>query len=166
MTASSSARRLPIAAMTALATLILAAPIADAQDAKVVAGTLTCKGQGTVGLVVGSKEELACKYAPVGGGPVHRFRGSTSRVGLDVGIRGKSVMVWTVLGSTTQIPGEQLGGNFAGVSADVAAGLGVGANVLLGGNNKSIVLQPVSVKGEVGLNIAVGVASLSLTPLP
>lgn len=153
-------------ALPAAAALALATAPAAAQDAKVVAGTLTCEGQGTVGMVIGSKEELVCKYEPVGGGPVHRFAGSTTRVGLDVGIRGKSVMIWTVLGSTTQVPGERLKGNFAGVSADVAAGLGVGANVLLGGNNKSIVLQPVSVKGEVGLNVALGIAALSLTPLP
>jgi hypothetical protein len=77
------------------------------------------------------------------------------------------MMVWTVLGSTTQYPGEHLGGNFVGgVSADVAAGLGVGANALVGGNNKAIVLQPLSEKGEVGFNVALGIASLSLTPLP
>jgi hypothetical protein len=59
-----------------------------------------------------------------------------------------------------------LGGNFVGVSADVAAGLGVGANALVGGNNKAIALQPLSVKGEVGFNVALSIASLSLTPLP
>ncbi len=77
-------------------------------------------------------------------------------------------MVWTALGSTTQIPAEQLGGNCIGVSADLAAGLGVGGNtlVLVGGNNKALVLQPLSVKGEVGFNVALKIASLSLTPMP
>lgn len=139
---------------------------AQAQDAKVAVGTLTCKGQGAVGMVLGSKENLTCTYEAAGGGAVRRFAGATTRIGLDLGVRGESTMIWTVLGTTTQAAGEQLGGSFAGVSADVAAGLGVGANVLVGGNNKSLVLQPLSVKGETGLNIAVGVSSLTLTPLP
>ncbi len=138
----------------------------EAEEAKVVAGTLTCDGQGTVGLIVGSKEDLVCKFTPAGGGAAYRFAGQTTRIGLDVGVRGKSVMVWTVLGSTTQLPGERVGGTYAGVSADVAAGLGVGANVLVGGNKNSVVLQPLSVKGETGINIAVGVSKLTLNPVP
>ena len=161
-----TARRSLVAATAAGLAVAGAAFSAQAQDAKVVAGTLTCEGQGAVGLILGSKENLVCTYNPAGSGPKHRFTGSTTRIGLDVGVRGKSVMIWTVLGSTTQLPGERLGGSFAGVSADIAAGLGVGANVLVGGNNKSVVLQPVSVKGEVGLNIAVGVSGLTLQPLP
>ena len=152
------------AALAAIALTAAFAQTATAQNAKVAAGTLTCKGQGTVGMVVGSKETLTCMYEPIGGGMGRRFSGTTTRIGLDVGVRGESTMVWTVLGSTTQVPGEQLGGSFAGVSADVAAGIGVGANVLVGGNNKSIVLQPLSVKGETGLNVAVGVSTLTLTP--
>lgn len=144
-------------------TQIFAAGGATAQSASLKAGTLTCNSDGTVGLVVGSNEQLSCSYVPVGGGAATRFAGKTSRVGLDVGIRGASVTIWTVLASTTEVPGDRLEGTFGGVSADVAAGLGVGANVLVGGNDKSIVLQPVSVKGEVGLNVSLGVSSLTLT---
>lgn len=165
MTDRTFARRSSIAVLAAVACAAITAP-AGAEDAKVVAGTLTCEGQGAIGLIVGSKEELSCTYKPAGSGSAHRFAGSTTRVGLDVGVRGKSTMIWTVLGSTTQLPGEHLGGTFAGVSADVAAGLGVGANVLVGGNKKSVVLQPLSVKGQTGLNLAVGVSSLTLKPLP
>lgn len=161
-------RAVALACSTTLAVLMGVSLPAQAQTetAKVVAGTLTCEGHGTVGMIVGSKETLDCTYAPAGGGAKHRFSGSTTRVGIDVGVRGKSVMIWTVLGSTTKLPSERLGGTYGGVSADVAAGIGAGANVLLGGNNKSIVLQPLSVKGETGLNIAVGVSSLKLHPLP
>lgn len=160
-----TSHRPAVLAFAVLAALMGYSPPSHSETAKVIAGTLTCQGQGTVGLIVGSKEELICKYAPAGGGPEHSFAGTTTRVGLDVGVRGKSVMIWTVLGSSTELPSERLGGSYAGVSADVAAGLGVGANVLVGGNNKSIVLQPLSVKGETGINIAIGVSSLSLKPL-
>ncbi len=163
---SATPRTVAAAFAAATAVLLVAQSPAIAQEAKVVAGTLTCDGEGTVGLIVGSKESLNCKYAPAGGGPSFRFAGATTRVGLDVGVRGKSVMIWTVLGSSTNIPGDRLAGTFGGVSADVAAGLGVGANVLVGGNSKSIVLQPLSVKGETGINVSVGVSKLTLTPVP
>ncbi len=41
----------------------------------------------------------------------------------------------------------------------------LGANVLVGGSNRTIALQPVSVSGQVGINIALGVADLSLWPV-
>lgn len=146
---------------------VLALPLAsrtDAADARLAAGTLTCQSDGAVGLVLGSKERMDCTYQPAGGGEPRYFAGTATRIGLDVGVRGPSVLVWTVLGSTTQFRSEHLGGSFAGVSADVAAGIGVGANVLIGGNEKSVVLQPLSVKGETGLNVALGVGTLTLDP--
>ena len=41
-------------------------------------------------------------------------------------------------------------------------GLGVGANALVGGSSKNIILQPLSVQAQQGLNIAAGVAALQL----
>ncbi|HKH96957.1 MAG TPA: DUF992 domain-containing protein, partial [Beijerinckiaceae bacterium] len=41
---------------------------------------------------------------------------------------------------------------------------GVGANVLVGGSNRSVALQPVSLQGQTGVNLALGVASLELIP--
>ena len=146
----------------ALSLILIVPSPAAAQNARAVAGTLTCQGQGSVGLVLGSKERLVCKYSPVGGGAERRFDGTITRVGLDIGVRGKSVMIWTVLGSTGQLPHENLVGNFAGVSAEAAIGIGAGANALIGGNKKSVVLQPLSVKGSTGVNLAVGVSGLRL----
>jgi hypothetical protein len=40
--------------------------------------------------------------------------------------------------------------------------VGAGANVLVGGFHNSIALQPVSIEGQNGLNVAAGVAELSL----
>lgn len=150
--------------IAAVASVIALQP-AQAQDAKLKAGTLTCQGKGSVGLILGSKEKLTCDFTTTSGRVVQRYDGTITRVGLDVGVRGESVMIWTVLGSTTQLPGEALGGSFAGVSADVAAGIGAGANILVGGNDKSVVLQPLSVSGGTGVNIAVGVSGLQLNPL-
>lgn len=136
----------------------------SAQDAQLKLGTLTCEGEGAVGLILGSQEKLKCALTPADGSGVRYYNGTITRVGLDIGVRGESVLVWTVLGSTTAQTYETLGGDFAGVSADIAAGIGAGANVLVGGNQKSIVLQPVSLKGETGISLAAGVSGLSLRP--
>lgn len=138
--------------------------VAQEPTAQLKAGTLTCQGQGGVGLILGSQEKLVCSFSPSGGGPKRQFDGTITRVGLDIGVRGKSVMVWAVFGSTTQDVGDRLGGTFAGVSADVAAGIGAGANVLVGGNQKSVTLQPLSVSGGTGVNLALGVSGLKLVP--
>lgn len=162
---SQSTSRSVLAGIALGALTLFLAGTASAESAQIKAGTLTCEGKGGIGLIVGSQEKLSCAYEPVDGGAKRFFEGTITRVGLDIGIRGKSIMVWTVLGSTTQLPAEALSGTFAGASGEVSAGIGGGANVLVGGNKKSVVLQPLSVKAQTGVNLAVGVAGLKLTPV-
>lgn len=135
---------------------------ARAQAAKVVAGTLTCKGKGSVGLILGSKQSLACNFKPAGSKPDEAYTATITKLGLDVGVKGASTMVWTVLYSTAELPPRALTGKYAGVSADASVGVGGGANVLVGGSKKSVALQPLSVQGQTGLNLAVGVSGLTL----
>jgi hypothetical protein len=142
---------------------VSAAP-ASAQNAKPVAGTLTCKSKGSVGLILGSKEGLSCSYNPAGKAPPQPYSGTLTKYGLDLGVSGETIMIWTILGSSSELPDGALAGNYAGVSAEAAVGLGVGANALVGGSKNSIVLQPLSVEGQTGLNVAVGVAELTLRP--
>ena len=145
------------------ALIVLVPTSVSAEKNKVVAGTLTCKGKGTVGLILGSKQTLACSYNPAGKkNPKHAYTATITKLGLDIGIKGPSVMVWTVLGSTTELPGEALAGKYAGVSADASIGIGAGANALIGGSKDSVVLQPLSVQGQTGVNLAIGVAGLTL----
>ena len=143
--------------------LAMAPILANAQSAKVKVGTLVCKGKGGIGLFVGSKEQLICSFSPSGKGKKRELYGTITRIGLDIGIKGKSTIVWAVLASTTMLADDALSGSFVGASADAALGIGGGANVLVGGNNKSVVLQPLSIKGQTGLNLAVGVSGLKLT---
>ncbi|MGH6931316.1 MAG: DUF992 domain-containing protein [Dongiaceae bacterium] len=135
---------------------------AGSEGAKIVAGTLTCKGKGSIGLIIGSKETLTCTYMPAGNTPAQSYTATITTIGLDIGVKGASTMVWTVLSSTTDLPGEVLAGKYAGVSAEASIGVGGGANVLVGGSKDAVVLQPLSVQGQVGLNLAVGVSGLSL----
>jgi hypothetical protein len=153
-----------LSAFLASAVLSPAVSVAEDRPAKVRTGTLTCKGQGRIGLLIGSREKLACTYVPSGNRPKRQLVGTVTNVGLDIGVKGPSVMVWGVLGSTTALPSEALRGRFVGAAADASLGLGAGAKVLVGGNSNSVVLQPLSVQGQTGVNLAVGVTGLRLDP--
>ena len=93
---------------------------------------------------------------------VDRYTGEIQKYGVDIGFYGNGVMIWAVIAPTSDVGPGALAGDYGGVSADAAAGLGVGANALLGGGSKSIALQPVSIEGITGLNVAAGVGVLSL----
>jgi hypothetical protein len=60
------------------------------------------------------------------------------------------------------IAAGSLAGQYGGVSGEVALGLGLGANVLLGGNGNQIALQPLSVTGSIGVNVAAGITTIVL----
>lgn len=138
----------------------LLAPSANAQS-NVAVGTLTCTGGEGVGLVLGSKKYYNCSFS-ANAGRRENYSGTVTKIGLDIGITGQTVMVWTVLAATNDLSPRVLAGTYAGAAAEASVGVGGGANVLIGGSSNSIVLQPVSVQGQTGLNIAVGVAGLTL----
>jgi hypothetical protein len=126
-------------------------------------GTLECNVSGGVGFVITSEKALACTFLPQRGAPEH-YVGTIRRFGLDIGITGPGRLVWGVLGADSRPSHFPLAGEYAGATGEVSAGLGVGANALIGGNNRSIVLQPVSVNVQSGVDLAAGVADLKLEP--
>ena len=145
------------------AALSLPAHTALAQD-RVEAGVLQCRGS-TTSFIVGSVTELNCNFAPSGGGPAESYMARMKRAGLDIGINQQVAIAWGVFAPSRLRRGE-LAGTYAGGAASATVGVGVGANVLVGGFNDSVSLQPVSVEGSLGVNVAGGVASVSLTPSP
>jgi hypothetical protein len=104
---------------------------------------------------------MTCTYDPAGDGAVQIYTGSIERYGIDIGYSEHAVMLWGVATAGAAVPNGGLAGNYAGVSADVAAGYGVGVNVLMLGD-ESVALQPLSVQGGEGLNVALGIAALTL----
>jgi hypothetical protein len=108
------------------------------------AGTLTCDISGGIGLLIGSQKALNCSFVPTLPGPPEFYSGVINRLGLDLGGTRSGVMVWSVYAPTTRAAGS-LAGIYAGASAEVTVGAGVGANILVGGSNRTIELQPVSV---------------------
>ncbi|MEM7424809.1 MAG: DUF992 domain-containing protein [Pseudomonadota bacterium] len=136
----------------------LGAERAAAQNA-VEIGVLNCVVAGGIGFIFGSSKEMNCRFEQAG--RVERYTGSISKFGLDIGVTGKAYMAWAVFAPRTNLDPGALQGTYGGATAEATAGLGVGANALVGGGN-SITLQPVSVQGQSGLNVAAGIASMKL----
>jgi len=150
-------------AIGAMAVALTVASVDPAAAQGVRAGVLTCDVSGGIGLIIGSQKQVSCVYAPDMPSPQQAYVGSFTRFGLDLGITGGGVMVWAVFTGTTGGPGF-LAGDYVGATAEATVAAGLGANVLVGGSNRSVALQPVSVQGQVGLNLAVGLGDLSLRP--
>lgn len=124
-------------------------------------GSLQCRLAPSVGLILGSRQRMDCRFYS-SRGYVERYAGTISRIGIDLGFTKGGRMIWAVFANTQSPKRGALAGNFVGASGDIAFIFGVGANALVGGSNRSIMLQPVSVSGQVGVNLAVGVAGLQL----
>ncbi|MBL8781245.1 MAG: DUF992 domain-containing protein [Alphaproteobacteria bacterium] len=146
---------------SAAALMLGTATFAQAAGAGVKVGMLTCKVEPGWSYVVGSTKALECSYSPTKGKP-ERYYGDIQKVGLDLGYSDGATMVWAVIAPTSDVGKDALEGNYAGVAASVAVGVGAGAKVLIGGLDKSITLQPLSVEGDTGVNLAVGVAAINL----
>lgn len=147
-------------AAAALVTLTVAA---EAQQGRVQAGVLECRGGPHVGMVVGSVNNLGCVFRSEGR-PDDLYVATVTKLGLDLGITDQTALSWVVFAPTVQLGRGDLSGNYAGVNASAAVGVGLGANALIGGSANSYALQPLSLQGQTGLNVAAGVQSLELRP--
>ena len=134
---------------------------AFAEPARVKVGILTCQVHSGWGYVVGSSKKISCNYRPHGGRMDH-YVGSISKLGVDLGYTSGGTLVWDVIAPTSDLHRGDLTGDYAGATASVTFGAGVGANVLVGGLDKSIALQPVSVMGNTGLDVSGGLGEMML----
>jgi Protein of unknown function (DUF992) len=153
-----------IIAILILAVLACVPRAAAAQEkpkATVRAGYLTCYVSSGWGFVIGSSRALNCSYSAKPG-YTEFYTGSISKFGVDIGYLRSGVILWTVLAPTTDLGPGALAGHYAGATASVALGVGIGANVLIGGFKKSIALQPVAIEAQNGLNVAAGISELDL----
>jgi Protein of unknown function (DUF992) len=150
-------------------TLLLAASLlaalgsaARAQD-RVRVGVLECRGGASIGFVVGSVTNLGCVLR-VEGFPEDRYVATIRKVGVDLGITTETALAWAVFAPVARLGPGDLSGNYAGAQGSAAVGVGAGGNVLVGGSQNSIALQPLSLQGQVGLSVAAGLESLELRP--
>ncbi|MGE0340261.1 MAG: DUF992 domain-containing protein [Xanthobacteraceae bacterium] len=144
---------------------ITAAPATAQPNERVQAGVLNCDVSGGLGLIIGSQKEVTCQFLPAdNNSPREVYVGVINKFGLDIGATTQGQMVWNVF-APTSLPVAALAGDYFGAGAEATFAIGLGANVLLGGNNRTVALQPISVQEQTGLNIAGGVTELRLRPV-
>jgi hypothetical protein len=151
-----------IASVCGFAVMCTTALPALAQPFRV--GRLVCVSSPRVGLVLGSAQELRCVFTALRPVRQYVYTGRIRRVGLDLGVTSAGTLSWTVLARNSRVGPGTLRGNYVGASGSVAIGPGLGANVLIGGSRRSIMLQPLSIERTIGLNLAAGVTNLTLGP--
>jgi hypothetical protein len=155
----------PVLGAVALALGVALAGTASAQaPQRAKAGTLTCDISAGIGMIIGSQKQVQCLFTPADPGPREVYVGSIRKFGLDLGATAGGEMVWSVYAPTTG-RSAALAGNYVGAAAEATVGAGLGANVLVGGSDRTIALQPVAVQGQSGLNVAAGVTELELRPV-
>ena len=147
------------AAVVAVGALAWSTPAPAQSGVKV--GVLTCNVSSGWGFVFGSSRNLRCSFSPNSGPPEH-YNGRVQKFGVDVGFVSSAVIVWAVFNPTSDMAPGALAGDYVGATASASVGVGAGANVLVGGGNKTVTLQPVSIEGNSGLNVAAGIGAISL----
>src|SRR5438552_17144833 len=124
-------------------------------------GVLTCNVAGGIGYIIGSQKAVDCVYEPASGAKREHYEGHIGKLGIDIGVTNQSVIGWAVF-APGKVNRGALAGSYGGASAEVTVIGGLGANVLIGGFNRAINLQPISLQAQTGLNLAAGIAGLSL----
>jgi Protein of unknown function (DUF992) len=147
-----------------IAAAALVASMAGANAQAVRAGLLQCEGGQNVGFVVGSVTSLECVFQSPGLRP-DPYVATIRRIGVDLGVTQQTKFSWAVNAPGGRVGRTGLAGNYGGVGANASVGIGGGGNFLVGGPANSYALQPLSVQGQTGLNVAAGVASLELEPV-
>ncbi|HLW91882.1 MAG TPA: DUF992 domain-containing protein [Roseiarcus sp.] len=146
------------AASALMGSLAIGLVSAQAQSG-IKTGSLLCRVSGGIGYLIGSRKAIRCRFTGENG-HVEHYDGHITKVGLDIGATTGGTIVWAVFEPTAQH--GSLGGSYAGVSAQATFGAGLGANALIGGSNNSVALQPFSIEGQTGLNLAAGVGGIDL----
>ncbi len=152
-------RKFACAAAAALLIPILAAP-ANAGNFKL--GILSCDIDGGAGYVIASNKGLSCTFKPSRGGGREHYTGIISKLGVDLGVTHQGTLEWAVLALSTDYDDGRLAGTYLGVNAEASVVTGGGANLLVGGFQRSFTLQPLSVQAQTGVNLAVAVTSMAL----
>lgn len=145
------------AALIGSLSLLAATPSLARTGVKV--GVLECVVAPGIGFIIGSSKQVSCRFNSQG--RVENYRGSTGKLGIDIGVTDRSYLSWLVF-APGQVRRGALAGTYVGATAQATVIVGLGANALIGGGNNSINLQPVSIQGQTGLNIAAGLGSLTL----
>ena len=155
-----SMKKIALALFSATAVGLATLP-SQAVEARVEVGILTCDVEGGAGLILGSNKDMTCTFKAIDDF-VETYIGSVTKLGIDIGTTEATTISWAVFAPTVEMEAGALEGNYAGLSAEATLGVGLGANALVGGLDKSIALQPFSGQTQEGLNIAGGIGVMQL----
>jgi Protein of unknown function (DUF992) len=134
--------------------------------AEVQVGLLSCRSVDAASYVVVSNQPFNCVFTPTTGGPVQFYQADVRRFGAQAGFSNNVALEWAVFAPSLQLGPGAIGGVYGGFSAGAAFGVGVGANGLVGGNNNSFALQPLSFEGQGGaLNVVATATYVQLQPV-
>jgi hypothetical protein len=151
-------------AAAALAMTFAAGPVsnATADEARVEVGTLNCSVEGGVGFIIGSNKDMTCVFNPAGERATEYYSGTIEKAGVDIGWTNETIISWVVFAGTNNYAVGALQGTYGGATAEATIGVGLGANALVGGIDRSFALQPLSVQAQTGLNVAAGLTRVTL----
>ena len=153
--------RLLLSAISFAAMLLATGIPARAESTKI--GTLECFIDSGGGFVVGSSKDVSCTLFANDDSALENYIGEIKKWGVDIGFTEEAFMQWAVYvpQGKSYAPGS-LGGQFTGASASASFAVGLGASILLGGSEREIALEPVALRKQGGINVAVGIARLEL----
>ena len=159
-------RRCSTLAALALIVMLAAPAAAQSPPSWTQAGMLRCVVNPSIGFIIAGHQSMECRFTPNAPNlPPQAYAGALNMIGLNIGISAGGVFGWAVFAPTTGIPAGALAGEYVGASGDIGLGVGVGANVLIGGSGRTFALQPVSLEGSVAVDVALGVSALKLRPV-
>jgi hypothetical protein len=161
-----SFKRLIAATLLSAVVVIPLAIRADADSKGVKVGYLRCDVAGSVSFIFGSTRDLTCTFEASDTHRIDSYTGEIKQYGIDIGYQKKGVIIWGVIAPTNDMGPSALAGDYGGVNATLALGYGVGADALFGGMQNSIALQPLSVEGVQGINIAAAITAVTLKAGP
>jgi len=125
-------------------------------------GLLTCEIDGGTAVIIASHKGLSCTFKSSRGGGRDYYTGMISKIGVDLGVTDQGSLQWAVFALTGKNKDGALAGDYIGATAEASIVTGGGANLLVGGFERSFTLQPLSVQAQTGVNLAVTVTSMKL----
>jgi len=153
--------KITMAGLAVVLLIAIGSQKSSALETRIEVGVLTCVVEGGAGFIVGSSKDMSCYFEGIDDFS-ESYVGTVRKFGIDIGATDTSTIKWAVFAPTTELESGALEGNYGGLSAEATIGVGIGANALVGGLDKSIALQPFSAQVQEGLNIAGGIGTMSL----
>jgi hypothetical protein len=157
MAYTSLIRRVAPIAGAALALSLAGPALANTQ-----LGMLKCDTSIGIGEILVRKQTMTCVFTH-SDGKTENYTGKVHQFGIEIGEVKEGHLAWAVFAASPATGTGLLAGKYGGVDASVAAGIGLGADVLVGGTGEALSLQPLAVEGEPGIGIAAGVEQIELT---